>query len=122
MKINNSIKIDQTETIKARDLKLKETSQQLEASFLNFVFKAMEKTIPKTSLTGGSDNSLSSMMFSSTMSDAIAEQGGIGLADQIYKSLAESNSAVEMKDISNNKISDILFSTQMPSVGNWEKK
>ena len=122
MKINNSIKIDQTETIKARDLKLKETSQQLEASFLNFVFKAMEKTIPKTSLTGGSDNSLSSMMFSSTMSDAIAEQGGIGLADQIYKSLAESNSAVEMKDISNNKISDILFSTQMPSVGSWEKK
>lgn len=122
MKINNSIKIDQTETIKARDLKLKETSKQLESTFLNFVFKAMEKTIPKTALTGGSDNSLSSMMFSSTMSDAIAEQGGIGLADQIYKSLVESNSVVEMKDISKNKMTDILLSTKMLGVGNWEKK
>jgi len=60
----------------------------MEAIFITHIFKAMEKTISKSSLTG-SGNTMSSMMFSSVMGEALSERGGLGLADVIFRSLAE---------------------------------
>ena len=74
MKITGIENTEQTITEKTRRLKLKEASRQMESSFLTIVFKAMEKTVPKSSLSGGSNNSLASMMFSTIMADAVAEQ------------------------------------------------
>ncbi len=70
-----------------RDLQLREKSRDMEAIFISQLFKAMEKTAGGGVL-GESKNNLSSMMFSSVMGQAVAEQGGIGLADMIYQSLA----------------------------------
>lgn len=50
----------------------------MEALFLGFMLKAMEKTIPESE---GSSNNFAKMMFSEVMGQALAEQGGIGLAD-----------------------------------------
>ncbi|MFH1851435.1 MAG: rod-binding protein [Candidatus Neomarinimicrobiota bacterium] len=77
---------------KSRELQLRAKSRDLEAVFISQLFKAMEKTIDRRS-EEGSDNNLSTMMFSSTMGKAVAEQGGIGLADMIYRSLTSQENA-----------------------------
>jgi Rod binding domain-containing protein len=66
-------------------LTLLKKSKELESVFLTQMIKSMEKTIPEG--MGGSKNSLSSMMFSSVMGDAMSEGGGIGLSKMIYASL-----------------------------------
>ncbi len=73
------------------DLLLRKKSKELEAVFLTRLFKVMEKTIPRES-TG---QNLSTMMFSSVMGDALAESGGIGLSDMIYRSLSENESTAD---------------------------
>jgi len=120
MNITGIEKTEQPKTDKERDIKLKETSQKLEASFLTFVFKAMEKTVPKTSLTGGSSNNLSTMMFSTTMADAVAEQGGMGLADQIYHSLKETDNPRELNDLTKDHVQSALDAIQLMNMGNWD--
>ena len=89
MDINSIEQIDQPKTVEARDIKLREASRKMEAAFLTYVFKTLEKTIPKTSISGKTGNNLSTMMFSTVMADAVSEQGGIGLGDQIYNSLKD---------------------------------
>ena len=79
-----------------REHQLRAKSRDLEAIFISQLFKAMEKTV-KSSQTEGSNN-LSTMMFSSVMGKAVAEQGGIGLAETIYQSLAEKNESNQTID------------------------
>jgi len=79
-----------------REHQLRAKSRDLEAIFISQLFKAMEKTV-KSSQTEGSNN-LSTMMFSSVMGKAVAEQGGIGLAETIYQSLAEKNESSQTID------------------------
>jgi len=86
---------------KEREIQLRKTSQDLEAVFLTQMFKAMEKTIPKDALTG-SKNTLSSMLYSSVMGKSIARQGGLGLADVIYKSLLEKEEIPNIEEINTN--------------------
>jgi len=72
------------------DQKLRDASKQLEGQFLTFMLKAMEQTVQK-----GDDNeksNLASMMFSSVIAEDVAQNGGIGLADYIYKALKENGS------------------------------
>ncbi|NOZ74635.1 MAG: hypothetical protein GXO90_04565 [FCB group bacterium] len=72
---------------KARDLALKKTSRDLEATFLTFLVRSMEKTVPKSELMG-SKNTLSSMMFSSVIAQSMADQGGTGISEMIYRALS----------------------------------
>lgn len=73
-----------------RALEIKKKSKALEAVFLTQLIKSMEKTIPEG--MGGGKNSLSSMMFSSVMGDAMAQGGGIGLSKMIFHSLLKIDS------------------------------
>jgi Rod binding domain-containing protein len=88
MKINNneSINLKPPADILEK-LKLQEAGKKLESVFITQLVKAMEKTIPRDENNGGSK--LSEMLFSSTMGKAIADKGGIGLADFIYKELSQ---------------------------------
>ena len=72
------------------DQKLRDASKQLEGQFLTFMLKAMEKTIQKSD--DNDKSNLASMMFSSVIADDVAKNGGIGLADYIYKALKENGS------------------------------
>ncbi|GEM_PF-2166781 len=85
-----------------REIQLRKTSQDLEAVFLTQMFKAMEKTIPKDASLTGSKNTLSSMLYSSVMGKSIARQGGVGLADVIYKSLLEKEEIPNIEEINTN--------------------
>ena len=103
IKIHNQLlntPIDQTN--RSKDIKLKESTEKMEAAFLNFVFKEMEKTIQKVKIDESSDNNLSSMMFSTVMADSIAEQGGFGLSETIYTSLAEKSFGPDLDSLKNN--------------------
>lgn len=75
-------------TSKARDIQLREASRKLEASFLTQMVKALEKTVPKSGLTG-SRNTLASMLFSTVMGDALAQANPTGLSNMFYHSLQE---------------------------------
>ncbi|RKY58919.1 MAG: hypothetical protein DRP96_07745 [Candidatus Neomarinimicrobiota bacterium] len=80
-------KPDKSQTLsesQKRELLLRKKTVEMEGLFITQLFKSMEKTTMKE--IGGSNN-LVSMMFSSVMGQAAAEQGGIGLSDIIYQSL-----------------------------------
>jgi len=77
------------EQAKMRDIQLRDKSIELEALFITQLFKAMEKTIPDGNLYGSSKNNLPNMLFSSVMGKAVAQKGGLGLAQMIYNSLRE---------------------------------
>ena len=88
----NSDKMDKVRNLSDEDIEkdilLKKKSRELEAIFLTQLMKVMERTVPKGE-SEGSDNSLSSMMFSTVMGDSIAESGGIGLSDMLYQALKD---------------------------------
>ena len=103
IKIHNQLSnIPTDQTNRSKDIKLKESTEKMEAAFLNFVFKEMEKTIQKVKIDESSDNNLSSMMFSTVMADSIAEQGGLGLSETIYTSLAEKSFGSDLELLKNN--------------------
>jgi len=93
------------------DARLRDASKKLEGQFLTFMLKAMENTIPKDK--DQEKQNLGSMMFSSVMGQEIADNGGIGLADFLYKSL-KANGGSPALNIQNPVIGlqDIDFSLQ----------
>jgi len=98
-----------------REIKLRQTSKDLEAVFITQMFKVMEKTIPKSTLTD-SKNTLSSMMFSSVMGEALSNQGGIGLSDVIYRSLREKNELPDPDEIKSNSFVQNVHSFMLPNL------
>ncbi len=83
-----------------RDILLREKANDLEAIFITQIFKAMEKTIPKTD--SGDKQNLSTMMFSSVMGKAVAHNGGIGLSDMIFNSLKGKGDISQLSELKNN--------------------
>ncbi len=83
----NAIKsVKKPTTNNKEEIKLRSSAKQLEGLFLTFVLKAMEKTIPKFDKQASSNN-LVSMMFSTVMGEDLAKQGGVGLAEFIYRNM-----------------------------------
>lgn len=97
---------------KIRDEKLWKASKDMEGVFLSQLIKAMEKTIPKSGLTG-SNNNLAKMMFSSVLGKEIANKGGIGLAKHIYEGLKNDNSKT-LNKLQSEYPPDILYNLKLP--------
>jgi len=99
MKVQNKF-VEQSIEIQKRieDLKLKKASKEFEGLFLSYVIKAMEKTLPKGGIVGDKNN-LVSMLFSSMMGKAIAENGGVGLSKVIYRALKKKGEVENMEMI-----------------------
>ncbi len=81
----------------SRDAQLLKKSKELEAVFLTQLIKSMEKTIPEG--LGGGKNTLSTMMFSSVMGDAMSQGGGIGLSKMIYSSLKKMDGLPDLQEL-----------------------
>lgn len=85
-------KIMTDEDIAKRNADIKEASVQLEALLLKMMYSEMWKTVPKNTLFGD-DNAMEIYrdMYNDEITKKVAEAGGIGLADYIYRQLTETD-------------------------------
>ena len=87
---------ERKQEIGKEELRLRQTSKDMESIFLGIMIKAMEKTIPRSKESQG--NNLVNMFFSTVMGKEMAGKGGIGLADLIYESLKAREGGVQLPD------------------------
>ena len=78
------------------DKKMREACQGMEAVFLNLMLSRMRDTVPKSGLTGSSSQeNIMRSMLDTEMTKNLAQTGGIGLADMIYRQLLQEKNAVK---------------------------
>ncbi|MHC5083164.1 MAG: rod-binding protein [Planctomycetota bacterium] len=70
--------------------KLKEVAKQFEGIFINEILKQMQETIKNSSFDpDDSANEQVHSMYCTFLGESIAEKGGFGVWEQIYKQMAE---------------------------------
>jgi len=75
--------------VNSDDAKLKAACRDMEAVFLNLMLTRMRETVPKSSLMGNSSGEqIMRSMLDSEMTKNMAQAGGIGLADMLYRQLS----------------------------------
>ena len=75
-----------------RNSEIKEASVQLEALTLKLLYNEMWKTVPKNEFFGdGNAMEIYRDMYAEELTKKMAEGGGIGLGDFIYRQLTESD-------------------------------
>lgn len=86
------IKTMTSDEIAQRNAEIKDASVQLEAILLKMLYNEMWKTVPKDELFKD-DNAMEIYrdMYNEELTKKIAEGGGIGLGDYIYRQLTETN-------------------------------
>ncbi|WP_428560127.1 MAG: peptidoglycan DD-metalloendopeptidase family protein [Solidesulfovibrio sp. DCME] len=72
---------------KTKEAKLREACQGFESVFISQLFKEMRATVPKDGMLHGHYEDQYYSMFDKAMSDKMAADGGIGLADMMYRQL-----------------------------------
>ncbi len=73
------------------DQELKSACKGFEAMFLNMMYKQMRATVPADTLFGESNaKKVYQEMHDEKLMDSIADGGGVGLADMLYKQLSRS--------------------------------
>lgn len=70
------------------DAKLKKTCKDMEAMFLNMMMTDMRKTVQKSKLVDDSKEDIMVSMLDSEMTKNMANAGGMGLADMLYRQLS----------------------------------
>ena len=77
---------------------LKEACVQFESYFLNMMFKSMRKTVISGEGIFQKSNaeSIFQEMLDQEMTKKMANQGGIGLADMMYKQLSSKNNKMDI--------------------------
>ena len=88
----SGIKTMSAEDIAKRNAEIKDASVQLEAILLKMMYNEMWKTVPKDELFKD-DNAMEIYrdMYNEELTKQMAEGGGIGLGDFIYRQLTETN-------------------------------
>uniref|UniRef100_I2Q2W0 Metalloendopeptidase-like membrane protein n=1 Tax=Desulfovibrio sp. U5L TaxID=596152 RepID=I2Q2W0_9BACT len=72
---------------KTKEAKLREACQGFESVFISQLFAKMRATVPKDGILHGHYEDQYYSMFDKAMSDKMAADGGIGLADMMYRQL-----------------------------------
>ncbi len=74
------------------DAKLKATCKDFESMFLNYMYTQMRETVPENTLYGSSSGEkIMQSMLDTELTKNMANAGGIGIANMIYKQLSMSN-------------------------------
>lgn len=77
------------------DEKLRKTCRDMEAVFLNMMWGCMRATVPKSGLMGdGSKEEIMRSMLDSEMTKNLAQGGGVGLGDLLYRQLSTKSAPV----------------------------
>lgn len=92
------------------DIKLKEACKEFESYFINYIFKQMQNSVYSINNGEGlikrsQGEEIFTEMLNEQYSEKATEQGGIGLADMMYKQLSQNLNNVSK--IENAKISSI---------------
>lgn len=75
-------------------VRLKSACRDLEAVFLNMMWTSMRATVPKASLMGGGfGEDIMRSMQDTELTKTMAQAGGMGLADMLYRQLKTDNIA-----------------------------
>lgn len=83
----NAKKLQEAKEAK-EDAKLRDACKGFEAMFLNIMYKEMRKTVPKNELFGESNaDEIMKDMLDTEVVNKMADAGGVGLADMLYKQL-----------------------------------
>lgn len=93
---SNKAHIMTKDEVDQRNQEIRDASVQLEAIMLKLMYNEMWKTVPKDKLFSngsGDDNAMEIYrdMYNEELTKQMAEGGGIGLADFIYRQLTEKN-------------------------------
>lgn len=73
------------------DAKLKKACKEMEAVFLNMMLSSMRATVPKGNLLGNSSQEqMLTSMLDTELTKNMAQAGGMGLADMLYRQLSKS--------------------------------
>ena len=72
---------------KEKNQKLWKAVQGFESLFMGYLVNSMQSTLPEGAVSGGG---MPEMMFNKVMGEAMAEGGGIGLAEILYRDLQSS--------------------------------
>ncbi len=64
-------------------------AQQFEALFLNKLLDSMQDTMPDSGFDTDAASGQVKGLFTMFMSQAVAKEGGVGLADEIYNSMSK---------------------------------
>lgn len=72
---------------KTKETKLREACQGFESLFLSRLFSEMRATVPKNGMLHGQFEEQYYSMFDKALCDDMAQAGGIGLADMMYRQL-----------------------------------
>jgi flagellar protein FlgJ len=78
--------------------KLKAACTEMEAVFLNLLMKEMRKSVPKGGLVGNSSQEdIMRSLLDSEMTKNMAQSGGVGLAEMLYRQLSTNEAANDNK-------------------------
>ncbi len=80
------------------DAKLKAACTEMEAVFLNLLLKEMRKSVPKGGLIGNSSQeNIMRSLLDSELTKNMAQSGGVGLAEMLYRQLSPNDAATDNK-------------------------
>lgn len=86
------------DTTSSDDAKLKSVCREMEAVFLNLMLSRMRATVPKSDLLPDrSKEEIMQSMLDSELTKNMAQAGGAGLADMLYRQLTLSGTATNIK-------------------------
>lgn len=91
---SNQLKKAQTQVTRSAkdDKKLRDTCKDFEAMYLNLMYTKMRETVPDNPLFGSSNGEkIIQSMMDTELTKQMANAGGVGLADMMYKQLSLSN-------------------------------
>lgn len=95
----------QITSIKTPDIaptKLREATQQFEGLFLNQMMEAMRRTAPKGGiLSANSGEQMFRQMFDQEIAQRMAQSGGVGIGEMLYKQFVPPTPKVDPTEISN---------------------
>ena len=66
---------------------MKAAAQQFEALFLNIMLKSMRDTVPLDNMFNNQHTKLFTQLFDENLTQQLAKEGGLGLADQIFRGM-----------------------------------
>lgn len=78
----------------AEDKKLRAACRDMEAVFLNMLLSRMRATVPKNSLTNSRQQEIVQSLLDVELTQNMANAGGTGLADMLYRQLSQPVAAV----------------------------